>query len=70
MLLLAPVLSARDLDLYGQAPKSRRGSMPPLPAGGCEQRDVEDAIVLSSDRSKSIWNMQIQIEVKISIIGS
>lgn len=44
--------------------------MPPLPAGGCGQRDEEDAIMLSSDRSKSIWNMQIQIEVKISIIDS
>jgi hypothetical protein len=44
--------------------------MPPLPAAGCGHRDEEDAIMLSSDRSKSIWNMQIQIEVKISIIGS
>lgn len=51
-------------------PRSRRGSMPPLPAAGCGQRDVEDAIKLSSNRSKSIWNMQIQIEVKISFIGS
>jgi hypothetical protein len=70
MMLLALCISARVLDLYGQALRSRRGSMPPLPAAGCGQRDEEDAIMLSSDRSKSILDMQIQIEVKISIIGS
>lgn len=44
--------------------------MPPLPAAGRVQRDQEDATVLNSDRSNSIWKIRIQIEVKISIIGS
>lgn len=44
--------------------------MPPLPAVGRVQRGQEDVIVPSSDRSNSIWKMQIQIEVKISVIGS
>lgn len=70
MLLLALLISARVLDLYGQAPRSRRGSMPPLPAASRVRRDEEDAMVRSSDRSKSILNMQVQIEVKISIMGS
>ena len=44
--------------------------MPPLPAASRVRRDEEDAMVRSSDRSKSILNMQVQIEVKISIMGS